>query len=363
MKKVQKVLVEILGVLILIITFISCTEEKSSLKKEEKTTIASVDKTQKIVKKETLRKPVVFITGIDKGSNTFYKNARDYYMEKQFEIVDNSFSIQEIIMWLNKNYDGNSYGEIHVVTQGNPWNGISLETTIHSGRTTNESLENILAEGKLPKVEDVISANTNIVFHSCGLGKNKDLMKSLTDVFTTENTPNLIASPFYTIFGGKFSKHFLATPYYVFYPTAKSPGKMDLSKEIAAKYPKEKDIDWFDALNNEEERYVGEAYTYQYNIPVNFELDFTNSDNEVPVLKTQKEVINFIEENENLLKDMVKLEIPLEKYRWSTSVKNNSLIIKGKTTVLCVLKPIIKPFGDLQHLEPKIDNARLYATF
>ena len=41
--------------------------------------------------------------------------------------------------------------------------------------------------------------------------------------------------------------------------------------------------------------------------------------------------------------------------------KGNKLIITGKTTVLCVLKPLIKPYGDLQHIEPDTENLRLYA--
>jgi hypothetical protein len=351
-----------IAALMVISQLISCNKsvtEKPLVKNEEKAMSVSVE----YLHEETIRKPIVFIAGVDQGNHQYYTNARDYFTEKQFGIIDNAFSLQEIIIWLNKNYDGNAYGEIHIVTLGNPWNGIELETTINSGKTTNETLENALTEGKLPQVENVISEKTKIIFHSYGLGENEDLMKTLSNVFHAEKTPNIIASPYYSIFGGNFSKHFLATAYYAFYPTAKSPGKMDLSKEMARKYPAEKEINWFETLNNKEERYVGEAYTHQYNIPVNFELDFANSDQEVPLLITKADVLRFISQNEFLLKEISKMEIPLEKFRWSTHLKNNTLFIKGITTVLCVLKPIIKPYGDLQHLEAEIDNKRFYATF
>jgi hypothetical protein len=147
----------------------------------------------------------------------------------------------------------------------------------------------------------------------------------------------------------------------VFYPTANSPGKIDLSKEIAKKYPEEKDIDWYDALNNEKERYIGEAYTNQFSIPVKFELDYHNSDDEVPSFENQEEIIQFIQLKESLYADFVKLQIPLNKFRWTYTIKNSSLTISGNTTGLIVLKPLIKPYGELQHIEPDTNNKRLYA--
>ena len=65
---------------------------------------------------------------------------------------------------------------------------------------------------------------------------------------------------------------------------------------------------------------------------------------------------------QDLVSKMEAINIPLDKFRWKATINKNTLKIKGITTVLCVLKPIIKPFGDLEHVEPKIDNARLYST-
>jgi hypothetical protein len=75
-----------------------------------------------------------------------------------------------------------------------------------------------------------------------------------------------------------------------------------------------------------------------------------------------EEIMDWIDQDEELSKAMQKYNIPLEKFRWRSVVKGNKLIIKGKVTVLCVLKPLIKPYGDLQHLEPDTDNLRLYAV-
>lgn len=344
-------------ILLLIGTFVSC---KKAVKKERiaNSTTTIIAEAKEIPR--SVREPIVFITGIDKGNNSFYKNARQYFIEKDFEVVNDAFSLEEIINWLNKNYDERFYGEIHIVSHSNPWKGMSLETLIKGERVTVASLKKNAIEGKLPELQDVISDDSKIVFHSCGLGENKSLLQLFKNVFSTVNTPTVVASPYYTVFGKNVSKHYLAKPYYGFYPTANSPGKVDLSKEFARKYPEEKDIDWYNALNNEEERYIGEAYTYQFNIPVRWEVDFTNSDDTIPSFKWPEEIMDWISENEELSKEFSNYNIPLEKFRWKAYKKGSKLIIKGKTTVLCVLKPLIKPYGDLQHIEPEIDNLRLY---
>jgi hypothetical protein len=238
---------------------------------------------------------------------------------------------------------------------------MNLETIVRGDKITAETLKQSIKKGTLPSLKNVVNNNTKIVFHASGLVENPPLLKALKDAFSTPISPKVIASPYYTIFSGKLSNYYLAQPYYVFYPTANSPGKIDLSKEIAQKYPEEKDINWYDALNNEEERYVGEAYTKQFSIPIKWEFGFHNTDNEMPTLTSQEEVMDWIEQHDELMEEMNKHNIPLEKYRWNWSTKNSSLIIRGRTTGLVVLKPLIKPYGDLKHIEPDTNNKRLYA--
>ena len=237
---------------------------------------------------------------------------------------------------------------------------MSLETVIKGDRTTVKSLKKLATDGKIPVLENVLAKNAKIVFHSCGLGENTSLLKMFKNIFTTDQIPEIIASPYYTIFGKELSNHYLAKPYYVFYPTANSPGKVDLSKELKRKYPNEKDIDWYNALNNDKERYVGEAYTYKFNIPVEWEIDYSDSDSKAPTFKMVEGIMDYISEDEDLAKEFSTYNIPLEKFRWKSYIKGDKLIIQGKTTVLCVLKPLIKPYGDLEHITPEIDNLRLY---
>ncbi len=358
MKNLFKKTTVLASIIIASSAFISCDNQTTIQRKAANNTIVKphVKTTVKIE-----RNPIVFITGYDKGDETFYNDAREYFNQKKYNIIEDQYSLEEIINWLNKNANNDAYGEIHIVNNSNPYKGMTLETVIKGEKITTETLRKNITKGTLPVLNNVVNKNSKIIFHAAGLGEDKELMKTFKDAFCAEELPNVIASPYYSVFDGEFSNHYLAKPFYVFYPTAKSPGKTDLSKEIARKYSEEKDIDWFEALNNEEERYIGEAYTTQFTIPVKFELDYHNSDDEVPAFELQEEVMDFIEQTDVLYDELKKLNIPLEKFRWTWNLKNSTLTIKGKTTGLVVLKPLIKPYGELEHIKPDTNNKRLYA--
>ena len=346
------------GLLLLNFSFTSCDKNETQIEKEVVVLADNVINNNNETKIEVVsRKPIVFIAGFDKGNETFYSSSRSYFNEKGIKVIDGQYSLEEIILWLNKNANQKIYGDIHIVNKSNPYKGMNLETIVRGEKITTQTLRKTIKNGTLPSLKNVVNNNTKIIFHASGLIENKALLKTLRDAFSAKNLPKVIASPYHTIFGGKFSNHYLAQPYYLFYPTAKSPGKTDLSKEIAKKYPKEDGIDWFDALHNYNERFVGDTYTTQFSIPVKWEFNFLYSDNAIPVFTSQKEAIDWIK-----LQDRINTyNIPLEKFRWSWTVKNSSLVIEGRTTGLCVIKPLIKPYGNLKYIEPDTSNKRLYA--
>jgi hypothetical protein len=341
--------------------FINCDEKLPTTNDDLKNIVAEKIIDYNVKEAVITRNPIVFITGYDKGNETFYKNARSFFKEKQIEIVEDQYSVEEIINWLNTNATAYSYGEIHIVNKSNAFKGMTLETVVNGEKVSSESLRRQIIKGTLPILQESVNSNTKIIFHANGLGENSELMKTFKDVFCADELPNVIASPFHSLFDGEFTKHYLAKPHYIFYPTAYSPGKVDLSKEIAKKYPEEKDINWLEALNNKDERFIGEAYTTQFTIPLKFELDYHNSDEEVPNFENQDEIIDFIEQQEVLYYEVEQLNIPIEKFRWSYTMHNSTLIIKAITTGLVVLKPLIKPYGELQHITPDTNNKRLYA--
>lgn len=345
-----------LAILLLAISiqFIACDGKTKVVPNSTKSIVA-----EQVTIAPVYREPLVFITGVDTEKTTYYISAKNYFEEKQFEVVTEAYSLQEIILWLNNNYDNRVYSDIHIVSKNNPWKGMDLETSINGKNITTENLLAALGKGSLTKLNDGITSETNIVFHASGLSNNKVLTKVFKNVFSTDLSPSIICSEYHTIFGGEFSPHFLAKPYYGFYPTSKSPGRVDLSKEFAKNYPNEKGIDWYAALHNKSERFIGDAYTFQYNLPVKFEFSY-DGEEEVPYFENTQEIIAWILENEELTEQMKSYDIPLEKFRWNSKTSKDKLVIKGITTVLCVLKPLTKPYGDLEHMTPEIDNLRLY---
>lgn len=308
--------------------------------------------------KKVIKKDVVFIAGYDKGSETYYSDATTYFDALGYQIINDSFSLEEIITWLNVNHNNTPYGEIHIVNQGNSLKGMSLETTIDGERVTQASLLECLKKNSLPKLENVLSKNTKLVFHSSELGQNKQLLQILKQTFTANHVPNVYASQYAMVFGGEFQDHYLAKVFYGYYPTANSPGKVDLSKSFRRNYPSE-EINWLKALRTAEEEEPGKPFTYQFNIPIRWELKFDTAE-ETPSFANAYEIMDWVEENEDLAKVIEAYNIPIEKFRWRSVTVGKKLIIKGKTTALCVVKPMMQHNNPLSYVRTDVNNKRFY---
>ena len=299
---------------------------------------------------------VVFVAGFDEGDNTYYTNAKAYFEGKGMRVVDNLFSLNEIIGWLNTNGEGQvEYDEIHIVSHSNAWLGMSLKTTEEGKRITLKTLREAENAHELLDVTSGVTNATKIIFHSCGLGENVNLLQELKHTFTSQYAPKVYASPFFNVFGGKFSGHYLAKPYYVFYPTAESPGPAQLAKEFQAAYPETR-IDWFTAMKTRKETVLGKPHSFKFNIPVNWEFDFDNA-TDIPQLKHKEAILDWISESPEMAEVLLELNIPLEKYRWKCKIQGKKLVIRAKTTVLCVLAPILQ---EEEYQRAEEDDRTLY---
>ncbi len=303
------------------------------------------------------RRSVVFITGYDAGSKTYYADAKEFFSKTSSEIVETAYSLQEIILWMNINYNNNPFDEIHIVNN-NKLNEMSLETTIKGANITVLTLKNSVENGSLPKLENVLAKNAKLVFHASGLGSNIELMNAFKQVFTTDVQPTIIASENISVFGSEFAPQYLAKPHYGYYPTANSPGRVDLAKQFSKSYPNA-NIDWLSAMNNSEERFQGDVYSYKFNVPVRWDIEFSGDD-EIPSFNTTEELILWMKDNDEISAELETLGVPIEKYRWYQTVKNDTLIIKGKATVICVLEPVMSAAYPSEYMIPSIDNLRLY---
>lgn len=336
-------------ILVSIFQMFGCKESSHEIEIQEKNSVSQIVKTEQ---------SIVFIAGFDEGENTYYGNAKKHFENKNMKIIENLFSLEEIILWLNKNHDYKNYDEIHIVSHSNAWRGMSLKTTKKGERITVTTLINVKKEGAIPKLQNYITNNTKLVFHSCGLGENQELLQELKTIFTTGQSPVVYASSFFNIFGGKYAAHYLAKPFYGYYPTAESSGLKAISKEFESQYPNE-NIDWLTALKTRQEGTVGEVYTYKFNIPVNWEFTF-DDENEIPDLRNRDQIMDWIAEDDEMAMTIFKLGIPIEKYRWRASVENNKLLIKGKTTVLCVMKPIMHTNDQNEYRLASLTDKELY---
>ncbi|MFK7813113.1 MAG: hypothetical protein AB8B59_11500 [Maribacter sp.] len=302
---------------------------------------------------------VVFIAGFDEGDNTYYGNAKAYFEDTNMKLIDNLYSVHEIILWLNQNSNPQQvYDEIHIVSHSNSWLGMSLKTNKNGERITVKTLQEAKMTNEIPSIQNGITNGTKIIFHSCGLGQNQELLQELKLTFTNDIEPKVFASSYFNVFGGKYAAHYLVKPYYNFYPTAESPGPAALSKEFKQKYDSTK-IDWRRALKNRHETSLGEAYSYKFNIPIDWEITFdTNED--IPKLSDRESIMDFISESSEMATTLYELNIPLEKYRWRSEIRGNKLTIKGKTTVLCVLKPILDSEDSNEYRNTNLEDHFLY---
>lgn len=304
------------------------------------------------------QQPLVFIAGFDEGDNTYYTNAKNYYSNQYCQVVEEAQSLAAVLDWLRLHYDANIYGDIHIVSHSNPWRGLSMKTTNEGKRITEETLAEALQLKELvPLTPNFLRKGTKIIFHSCGLGANKELLESLKKAVALDAEIELYASEFFNVFGGKYAGHYLAKTYYGYYPTAHSPGPRALAMEFKQQYPNVQ-ADWEAILKTRAEQLPGELYTYRFNIPVEWEFEFEDKA-DIPNFNNKQEIMDWISEDENLYNTVKAFNIPIEKFRWLTKVRGNTLYIKGKTTVLCVMQPIMKNNAK-QEYSPVVINENSY---
>lgn len=302
-------------------------------------------------------KPIVFIAGFDEDDNRYYTNAARYFEERQFTVIYEKYSLEEIVCWLNQaQSEQQQFNEIHIVSHSNPWRGLSLKTLKDGDRITLASLardKNEIPTLNIEKVNPI-----KIIFHACGLGKNRDLLQAIKTSIDVHSYSQLYASPYFNVFGSPYAAHYLADAYFVCYPTAHSPGPAALAEEFVSDYPQIQ-VNWQKALSTKTEEKPGQAYRYRFNIPVVWKTEYATKA-AIPMLKTREDIMDAVAENEALATELLQLNIPLEKFRWRSQVEGNTLIIKGKTTVQCVLKPLTEEEIDMEYVVPDFEDRSFY---
>ncbi|GLR18572.1 hypothetical protein [Portibacter lacus] len=279
------------------------------------------------------RQSITFILGEDHGNeNNFYQNAEAYFKynpnERSDEIITDARSLNEMIALLNENFlkSATPYNDIHVVVHSNPWAGISLplnegEERLNADRL-NDAIANLQVTDLNPQLAD---ENTQVHIHACGLGQNRALLDALR---RSMNGLNIVASDGYVNFKAENERYIKSEMevYYAFFPTAYKPADLHLARQLAKRYPNT-DKDWMKAM---------EHYSYQYNIPVEWEIQYPEYD--VPELADDVDKMEWLMNQDELMNIVEKTEIPFDNFRWIVKKTRDSVKVYGKVTVLCVLE-------------------------
>lgn len=331
----------------------------SSLCKPEALALSSSDCTHMTAGRQLESKgKVAFIAGFDEGDNHYYTQAKAYFTAQDMQVVDSLYSLKEIIEWLNGRPESQGFDEIHIVSHSNPWRGLSMKIKPLGARVTEEAIRSARADGILPTLAHGVTKDTKVIFHACGLGENESLLKELQTVFTADEMPEMYASPWYSIFGAGTGGHHLSKVYYVQYPTAYSPGPAALARQLAANYP-DVHIDWRQALATKMPAQPGAASFYRFNIPVEWTFDFTDQE-EMPTLQHREDIMDWVVQQDDITHVLYTFNIPLEKFRWRTKVEGSKLTILAKTTVVCILQPIMQEQDPSRYSYPNITDPALF---
>ena len=100
-------------------------------------------------------------------------------------------------------------------------------------------------------------------------------------------------------------------------------------------------------------------YRYRFNVPVVWETEYEMSEH-LPILQTEEAIMDWVAGHEALATQLLQLNIPIEKFRWQREIADNKLIIKGKTTVQCILKPITEKENGMEYVLPEYEDTCLY---
>jgi len=215
-----------------------------------------------------------------------------------------------------------------MVAHSNPWAGINLAVDQGDERVSYQSLSDAFYHHEIsPLNSSVVDSNTTLHFHSCGLGNNNDLISLFADIF---NDCQVNASTGYVNFSdnqGFFTRNEMKV-FYAFYPTAYRPANLILASQLSKRYP-EVDKDWLAEI---------EHSTYQYNIPVEWEIKYPEYD--VPELLDELDRMEWLLNQDELMNIIEKTEIPFDYFRWIIKRNEDSIKVYGKVTVLCVMESI-----------------------
>jgi len=312
-----------------------------------------------LVQKNAHRHNITFIMGEDTDpENPYYTQAENYYRshpEVRTEwMVTHLRSLKEVRDYLTEHAQG-KWGIINLVVHSNEWTGMSVSVLPEGVRATSESIYAAIDEGHFPPLpSDIADERTELQLHACALGKNEDLLDAISTAFGGESagSPKVRSTKKFIqyIKTENGTQRYLNEYWHTAFKTDYRPHNIRLTKDLEEKYPYAP-VYFYEALKRTQPRFAGDSYHYSFSVPVNWVVTFpTKADR--PKLDTDEAKEAFLQNQIELLEQVAELGIAPEKFNWQYEYIDHTLegesaesaiLIKGKTSILCILKSLTEP--------------------
>ncbi len=338
-----------------------------------------------LVDKKQPRHNITFIMGEDSDpDNPYYKAAENYYRyhpkAKTEWLITHLRSLKEVRDYLEKHAKG-QWGAINLVVHSNEWTGMGVQVLPDGQRATAQSIHDAIDAGHFPPLPtSVVDTDTDLLVHACALGKNEALLEAISLAFGGEapGSPMVHSSKYFIHYHSpdgspRNTERYLSEFWYAYFKTGYRPSDNQLVRQLNAKSP-EATVKFRDALTRTQPRFPGDSYHYYFNVPVNWTVTFPREADR-PKLDTQAAKDTFLHDQTELLDIVNQLDIPLDKFRWqfekttyafADGTTEPAIRIKGKSSVLCVLKSLTKPNPNNPKfplpLQPPVEDGRFYTA-
>ncbi len=338
-------------------------------------------------KNDVKRENITFILGKDKeADNPYYTEASNYYLfnetGKTEYVITTCLSLLDVRNYLEKNPPVNDrpWGLINLVSHGNQWLGLSVKVTPESKRATSERINENINNGTFkPLPNHLADDKTKIIVHGCGIGNNHELINTIAKAFGGDDTiPSVMASKLFEYYTSvknngvvTKSERYVANAWFVTYKMGYKPEAEILCRQLKTKYP-DVQVDWQDALNRQQPRFIGDTYSYTFEVPVKWIISYPNKDS-LPDLSSKQDELNWIKEQQEIVQALNKIEIPAEKFNWwfrnvyinnEDGSKSPAVWVKGYCTILTIIQPLVddKKNGVSKNSPfiPKVDDEKYY---
>jgi hypothetical protein len=324
------------------------------------------------------RESITFILGTDHDpENPFYSEAEKYYRHNRDDrteyVVKECLSLADVSEYLRSHPPANHmpWGKINIVSHGNRYQGLRAPVVTGEKRATLDRIRQEIQMGSFPVPgKKLLDRNSEIFIHGCGIGNNDSVLIAMAKLFGDHALlPRVIASKYFenyfTDLNGNNCRYF-AKNWFAFYRTGYRPGDIRLTRQLRDRYPNV-EMNWRDILKRTEPRWSGDSYHYTFNVPVKWIVMYPDEES-FPDISSEKKRMEWIKTQDELLKTISKLDLPLDKFEWrfrkirlraSDGSLKPAVRIKGYCTILCILQPMVafeqqdrltvKPFRPDEH--------------